>query len=283
MVDFLARNGTYLAPFLIVAASFLLVAFVIAHKLFVIFKIRNTPLTPTDAFRQHESQTQPNKSARPRLTSVGRIAVIFAVLMGPVAAGLTYATFHKFEVDDRFAKEGQTITATFLSASESRADQIVQYEFQIDGQTYRGSAIVRKLRSIRDARKSKEIDVRYLPSDPTINRPAAETNLRVVIGLLPLALLALCVGIPARQVRRDFVLAKIGRLTTGIAVGVLPQPHGTWIYYDFLNDRGDVTRGNSPLMIPYCLKVVLGSSVQVLYLPGHPERNALKLSMCWQT
>jgi hypothetical protein len=56
----------------------------------------------------------------------------------------------------------------------------------------------------------------------------------------------------------------------------------SWVYYDFLNDRSDVTRGKSWLPVPYSLRVFSGSSVQVLYLPDHLERNALNQSICWQ-
>jgi hypothetical protein len=257
---------------------------VIGRRLVVIFKIRNTPLTPADAFRQHESQTQPTQSVRPRLTNSGYVAVIFAVATGGVGAGVTYATLHKFQVDHRFAKAGQTIIATVLSTSRAHHEHIVRYEFQVDGQTYQGAGVVPKLHSLTNARKSKEIEVKYLPSDPAINRPAEEVSLPILIGLMPLALLALCVGLPVKQLRRDFVLTKIGRLTTGIVVGIQSGlKSSSWVHYDFLSDHGDVTRGKSALPVPYCLKIFSGCSVQVLYLPGYPKQNALKFSTLWQT
>jgi hypothetical protein len=282
-MDYLSENGTNLAAFLIVAAIFLLVAFVIARKLFLIFKIRITPITPTEAFREHDPQTQPRESGRLRLTSLGRVAVIFVVVLGTITTGVTYVTFNRFEVDGRFAKEGKEITAPVLSASEAHRKYIVQYEFRVDGQTYGGTANIPTLRSLTNARKSGELEVRYLPSDPTINRPAEEKNLPILIGLLPLAPLIVLVVLPVRQLRRDFLLAKIGQLTTGLVVGVVSgSKASTWVYYDFLSERGGVTRGKSWLPVPYSLKVILGSSVQVLYLPSSPERNALKPSMCWQ-
>jgi hypothetical protein len=283
-MNVLAQNGTSLVPALILAAIFLLVAFLVVHRLFAIFKIRNTPLTPTDVFRKHESQTQPSESVRPCLTSSGYALLIFAVVFGLIWAGVTYATIHKFVVDDRYTKAGQTITATVLSTSATHHEQIVRYEFQLDGQTYRGTANVPTLRGLTNAHKSKELEVIYLPSDPTINRAAQEKNLPIPIGLIPVALLGLFVVIFVMQLRRDFVIAKIGRLTTGIVVGVLPGlKYSRWFYYDFLNDRGDVTRGKSSLQVTYAANVVIGSSVEVLYVPGCPERNALKSSMCWQT
>jgi hypothetical protein len=132
-----------------------------------------------------------------------------------------------------------------------------------------------------NARRSEEIDVSYLPSDPAINRLAEERNLPIIIGLIPLTLPSLFLVVFVRQLRRDFVLARLGRLTTGIAVGTAIYSHSTSIYYDFPNGRAGVTRGRSMLPFSYSGSIGLGSGVQVLYLPGDPERNALKRSLCW--
>jgi hypothetical protein len=283
MVDSSAQNGSHLPAFLILAAIISITAYAIARRMYLFFKIRNTPLTRADTFLEHDSQSQPTQSVRPRLTSIGHTAVIFAVVMGTLLAGLAYANLHMFAVHDRLAKAGQTITANVLSTSKHHG-YLVQYEFRLDGQTYQGNSNLPTLDALANAHKSKGLEVLYLPSDPTINRAAEEKILPLLIGLLPLSFLALIVVIPVRQLRRDFVLVKIGRLTTGIVVGVLPgRRFSTSVYYDFLNDRRDVTRDKSWLPVPYSLKVFSGSSVQVLYLPDHPEWNALKQSICWQT
>jgi hypothetical protein len=280
-VDSLTQSGTYLAPFLIVAAFFLLVGYLIVSRLLAILKIRNTPLTPTDVLRRQEPPPQPMEPRRPRLIGGGYGMMIVAGVMAIVFAGVTYATLHKFNVDQRFAKEGQTITGTVLSTSQARLEHTVRYEFRINGQAYQGTGNVPKLRSWTNARKSKEIEISYLASDPAINRPADETNLPVLIGLAPPAFLALMVFILLSQLRRSFVLATIGRLTNGIVVGVRPgSKSSTWVYYDFLNDQGVVTRGKSSIL---SWKVALGCSVEVLYLPDDPERNSLRQAMYWRT
>jgi hypothetical protein len=279
-VDSLSQSGTYLAPFLIVAAAFLLIALLIL-RLRAILKIKNTPLTPSDVLRRQEPQPQPMEPRRPRLIGGGYGVMIVAGAMGIVCAGVTYATVHKFKVDQRFAKEGQTITGTVLSTSAARHGHTIRYEFRINGQAYRGAGNIQKLRSWTNARKSKEIEVSYLAPDPAINRPADETNLPLLVGLAPLLFLALIVFMLLSQLRGNFVLAAIGRLTNGIVVGIQPgAKSSTWVYYDFLNDQGVVTRGKSSIL---SCKVVLGSSVEVLYLPDNPERNSLRQSMYWQT
>jgi hypothetical protein len=280
-VDSLTQSGTYLAPFLIVAAFFLLFAYLIVRSVRAILKIKNTPLTPSDVLRRQEPQPQPMEPRRPRLIGGGYGVMIVAGVMGIVCAGVTYATVHRFKVDQRFAKEGQTITGALLSASATRHGHTVRYEFRVDGQAYQGAGNVSKLRLWTNARKSKEIEISYLPSDPAINRPAGETNLPMLIGLATPAFLALMVFLLLSQLRRNFVLAAIGRLTNGIVVGVRPgSKSSTWVYYDFLNDQGVVTRGKSSVL---SWEVVLGSSVEVLYLPDNPERNSLRQSMYWQT
>jgi hypothetical protein len=283
MVDSSAQNGSHLPAFLILAAIISIIAYAIARRIYVFFKIRNTPLTRADTFHEHDSQSQPTDTVRPRLTSVGHLAVIIAVLMGTLLVGLTYAILHMFAVHDRLAKAGQTITANVLSTSKLHG-YLVQYEFRVEGKTYQGDSNLPTLDALANARKSKGLEVLYLPSDPTINRAAEEKTLPYLIGLLPLSFLALIVVIPLGQLRGDYLLATTGRRTTGIVVGILPGTKlSSSVYYDFLNDRSDVTRGKSWLPVPYSLKVLSGSSVQVLYLPNHPERNALKQSICWRS
>jgi hypothetical protein len=280
-VDSLTQSGTYLAPLLFGTVVSLLIAFLIVRRLLAILKIRNIPPTPTDVFRKQEPQPQPMGPGRPRLARSGYTAVIIAGVMGIVCTGVTYATIHKFNVDQRFAKESQTITGTLESTSATRHGHTVRYEFRINGQAYQGAGNVPRLRSWTSARKSKEIEISYLPSDPAVNRPADETNLPMLIGLAPPAFLALIVFMLLSQLRRDFVLATTGRLTNGVVVASLAgSKSSTWVYYDFLNDQSVVTRGKSSIL---SLKVILGSSVEVLYLPDNPERNSLKESMYWRT
>jgi hypothetical protein len=283
MVDSSAQNASHLPAFLILAAIVSIFAYAIARRMYLFFKIRNTPLTRADTFLEHDSESQPAESVRPRLTSIGHVAVIFTIVMGTLLAGLAYAELHMFAVHDRLTKAGQTIRANVLSTSKHHG-YLVQYEFRVDGQTYQGNSNLPTLEALANAHKSKGLEVLYLPSDPTMNRAAEEKILPLLLCLLPLSFLALIVVIPLGQLRGDYVLATTGRRTTGIVIGSLPGTKlSASVYYDFLNDRSDVTRGKALLPVPYSLKVFSGSSVQVLYLPGHPERNALKQSICWQT
>jgi hypothetical protein len=286
-VNSLPHSGVQLGPVpsvIIITAICLLIVFLIARALIGFVKRRNLPLTPSAAFRTPKPQAQPAEAVRPRLTRLGYVAVIFAVVFGALGAGLTYLFVHKLEAHERLAREGKTITATVLSASKSHHNYRVRYEFEIDGRTYQGTGDV-PLRSVTNARKSKELDVSYLPADPTTNSPAAQNNLPMLLGLIVPGLMDLSVVVLLWQLRRNFVLAKMGRLTTGIVVWMTAYgTRGSSIYYDFMNDRGEVARGYSSVPFTYTVKDGwgLGSSVQVLYLPGDPQQNALQRSMRWQ-
>jgi hypothetical protein len=287
IVNLWPQSGA-LGVLLILVAIVLLFAFLLVRRSSGVRKIKNKPLTSISAFNTLESQGHSASSGQPRLTRIGWSVMIMSLAMGISGAGLMCVTFRKFELDNRFAKEAQTTTAAILKTSNMRGasnhsqrHRIIQYQFQVNGLTYRGTADAPSLRSLANARRSEEIDVSYLPSDPAINRLAEERNLPIVIGLIPLTLPSLFFVVFVRQLRRDFVLARLGRLTTGIAVGTANYSHSTSIYYDFPNGRAGVTRGRSMLPFSYSGSIGLGSGVQVLYLPGDPERNALKRSLCW--
>src|SRR5271167_1922410 len=146
MVNLLPQSGV-LGPLLIVVAIVLLVAFLNVRRWLGIRKLKNRSLTLIDAFHKSESQNHPGASDRPRLTRVGWGVMIMSFVMGIIGAGLTYVTLRKIEVDDRFAKEAQTTTAAVLNTSSvqggsnhSQRGHIVQYQFQVNGQTYQGTA-----------------------------------------------------------------------------------------------------------------------------------------------
>ena len=283
MMEFSARNETFLILFSTGAGILLLVAVLIVRRRIALFKIRNTPLTPADVFRKYHSVNEPPQAAQSALTYSGRWAVILTAVWGLIWAGVTVAALHSFLMDYRFANEAQTVTGTVLSTRGPREYSNVQYEFQLNGTTYRGFGDDRNIRSHRYAGKPAQLDVSYLPSDPTRNRPAGERPLNIFQGLLPCAVLALIAFVPARRLRRDLMLARKGRPTTGIVVGILSgrRSYSMSIYYDFLDDQAGVTRGNSSLRGDYW-QAAAGSPIAVLYLPGNPALNNLKLAMYWK-
>jgi hypothetical protein len=111
MMDSSAQDGSHLPAFLILAAAISIFAYALVRRVYSFFKVRNAPLTRADTFLEHDSQSKPADSVRPRLTPIGHTAVIFAIVMATLLAGLAYAGLHMFTVHNRLAKAGQTITA----------------------------------------------------------------------------------------------------------------------------------------------------------------------------
>jgi hypothetical protein len=274
-------NNSILIPSLVAAAVVVPFVLAIGYGAFRRHAIRNAPLTSRDAFGHHEFELQPDELAPVRLTAVGRGITILSVVFGIVAVGVTLATLHRLQMDHRFAQAGTDISAVVLGTSKNGHRHVVEYEFRVGNRTYRGSGDVPTLRSQMNARRSAEMSVRYLPSDPSINRPAEERDLPVAVGAIAPAMMDAFVLFLVWHLRRDYVLARIGRHTSGVVVGVMSQPHGALIFYDFLNGREQVARSKSGLSFPYVSQASVGSRVEVLYLPDEPERNGLKLSLCW--
>lgn len=96
-----------LIPLLYFGVVFLFTACVIGYHWRRVRTIRNLPLTPLDAFRTPEAQLEPGTIVHPRLSRLGRTAVVFAVVFGIVGAGVTVATLYSIISDHRLARDGQ--------------------------------------------------------------------------------------------------------------------------------------------------------------------------------
>jgi hypothetical protein len=115
----------------------------------------------------------------------------------------------------------------------------------------------------------------------------AQSPLPVPLALLAPLTIDACFLVLALRLRRDYVLARRGRLTVGKVVGYAFGSTGYSVlaYYDFPNARGGVTRGccflsNYTSASPYRATAV-GSGVEVLYLEEEPARNALQRGLWW--
>jgi hypothetical protein len=115
----------------------------------------------------------------------------------------------------------------------------------------------------------------------------ASSPLPVSIALLAPLLFGAAFVALALKLRRDYVLVKRGRLTTGKVVGYAFGSTGYSVlaYYDFPTARGEVTRGscflaNYTRASPF-LSTAVGSGVEVFYLQEQPARNGLRRGLWW--
>ena len=106
-------------------------------------------------------------------------------------------------------------------------------------------------------------------------------------ALLPCVGINVAVALVVRILKRDHTLVKKGRLIRGRVIALLRSGDNGIAYYDFPDDLGGVTRGRSTLSArtpeSAYWQTAVGSGVDVLYLPGSSQRNALSLSLCWET
>ncbi len=115
----------------------------------------------------------------------------------------------------------------------------------------------------------------------------AVSPLPVPVALLAPLIFDVAFLVLALKLRRDYVLVKRGRLTTGKVVGYAFGSSGYSVlaYYDFPDARGTVRRGSSFLSnytsASAYLRTAPGSGAEVFYLAEQPERNGLKLGLWW--
>jgi hypothetical protein len=232
-----------LIPFLYFGVAFLLTAAVLGYHWRRVRTIRNLPLTPLDAFHTPEAQLEPGVMFRPRLSRLGRTAVVFAVAFGIVGAGVTVATLFRIASDDPGAEDAQVTAPTVVGASKREKRHIVRMNRPAAGRVPRAARL---------------------------------------IALVPAGLIDFGVGVLLWSLRRHLLLVRRGRLTTGHVVAILGYGRGAVAYYDFRNDQGGVTRGSSSLQFPLYAQVFVGSALPLLYMPDDPGFNRLRTSLLWE-
>lgn len=151
-----------------------------------------------------------------------------------------------------------------------KAGYMVHYTFAANGRTFSGNAEVpdELMHSLGD---SNSLTVRYLPSDPRINQPAAWewSFLQFCIGIsIPMIIVAGS-GIWLKTLYRRRQLLKLG---TPVA-GVLTQCARKWFSfsfkYEFSTYSGKTVRGSGRSSVWQDI----GADIWILYLPQNPSHN----------
>jgi hypothetical protein len=119
--------------------------------------------------------------------------------------------------------------------------------------------------------KAGFLPIRYLPSDPSINHPAAwdpPTDPAWVPFILPVALAGVSIFLLI-NLRRQARLAAEGVPAAGVVTKCFRVKGGWAVRYQFRMKDGAIGRGSS--QVPGRLEV--GAAICVLYLPQNPRRN----------
>ena len=168
--------------------------------------------------------------------------------------------------------ESQVLRHWRTRDKESRT--MVSYTLEMEGRTYSKSVKVpRRIWQTLDV--GSQITVRFLPSNPAINRPrdwetqpAVPVWLPIIVGLTGGAVGALLVVILKRQLQ----LLSEGRPAPAIVTRYSFAQHGSKnVHYEFPLLGGGVQRGKRG---PTRSLPAIGSTLCVLYDRDNPRRNA---------
>jgi hypothetical protein len=289
-----------LVPLAIVIGLSLLFVCLIVRDIAKKRAIKNLPLTDITILRQSETHLpalpgfaavgESTRSIHPRLTSEACGAGIVVGVFGLIGMGVACGCFYTVRQDARFAKEGQTTIArvqgTDVTAQGKNAHLVyhVRYEFDVRGQKYDGSGDLPNHNSLREAERTQQVSIRYLGSDPRLNRLSEARALPIAIALASPLVLLLPVTIFVFALRRDRELLTKGSLAVGRVIGSTNsgRQYSRLYYYDFADAIGEVRRGSSWVQNYSAKSINVGSAVHVFYLPEDAERNSLLLALFWR-
>jgi len=215
----------------------------------------------------------------PRRTRLAKNGILFAIV---IAILLAIAVALTIPASMNAVRLTQTRTALRQESSEviGRIDKKTRskfyYSFQVDGRSFTGRASIQ----LQTSRVSDPIPILYLPSNPSINHPAAWEEPTVVVwfpfsGPAVFLLIALAVYISMCWDRR---LAAEGKPAVATVTSCALNKSGFSVKYEFRTEKGTVTKGNSSSETDQ----EVGASVCVLYLPRNPRRNQTYASLCYR-
>ena len=171
---------------------------------------------------------------------------------------------------DILRSNGQLTYGEITKVSVNRGGEDVRYTFPVDGVLYSGHAEMEAAEYTVPG-NSKEIPLRYLPSDPRVNQPV-KWQWVSVWDFFPFVLLLAFMAIAARVMILAFrlgMLVRMGLVVAGKVIGCAPNKKLFTVYYEFAAGDKTVIEGSSDLVDEY----EVGTSIPVVYLPSNPKRN----------
>jgi len=179
----------------------------------------------------------------------------------------------------RHGSQETTAVVTGLRRT-GHGDRLVSYAFTAHGAALAGECAV-PWEHWRGLREAGPLPIRFLPSNPAINHPAAwegpDSDMWWVACVLSAFIAATGIWGAVIPLRRDRELVAKGAAAAGVILKCFQGGRGGWVAnYQFRTEDGTTAQGTSPC--PNRLEI--GSTVCVLYLPQAPRRNQ---PYCFQT
>ena len=249
---------------------------------------------PTHFTRMQESWEPPPELSGPtprqlKWTSGGVANLVLAFLIVVLGFGIVGAIYGAADQDHRLKQEGQETDAIVRgkwTVSGRSTGYKVAYEFSAGGQTLRGESQIPHSRW-QGLSAGSHIPVKYVPSEPTINRAsAAFEQVALLPYWVPLAAFLFwiwMVYLAVSQIRKEKRLLKYGQAAAGIITNTPkrvfrgPPRYGYVIQYEFQLPDGPSIKGKTQRDAWY----QAGRPVCVLYDPRHPRRNSIyPLRLC---
>ncbi|MGA3047252.1 MAG: hypothetical protein ABSD67_11550 [Terracidiphilus sp.] len=160
---------------------------------------------------------------------------------------------------------------------QGRGPDIVCYTFTANGKTVTGNAGV-PLKFRQPLRESKTLVVRYLPSNPAINHPAAweypYEHDPLWLLIMVLVLDASIVFLPSFFLYRFYKERKLltwGKPAVGIVTKCVSVRRAFRLKYEFRTETGTTSNGGGWSFLPQAI----GAEIWILYLPRSPRINLL--------
>jgi hypothetical protein len=151
-----------------------------------------------------------------------------------------------------------------------RGGDIVRYTFTANGEIASGEAGV-PLQLVKSLRESNSLTVRYLPSDPAINHPAAWewSFLSNSVGIIFLMILVSIFGLFRIILYRRRQLLAWGKPVLGVVTECVSAKSSFSLKYNFRTESGVSFKGGGDTTT----RQEIGASIWILYLPQNPARN----------
>jgi len=214
-----------------------------------------------------------------RLSAAGKALIGLAVLLaaGGLALGLYLTgTALRQQREAEMLKAAPEATARITRlwrSGDGNRRYRTSYEFSVDSRTYHRSNVVVPARVWRGLRVGSDLPIRYVPSDPAVNRPRDWEPRLMPLWAPPIIAVALMAAgiVPLVKIRTQRYLLAEGRPAPGVITRHKKTQHGVVWYFEFRTLDGATRTGQSG---PTKRPPKVGETMVVLYDGELPEKCA---------